>query len=165
VWFTSDFHLGHNNIRNLCSRPYQSVEEMDDNLIENVNEAAKENHELFFLGDFSLCRKDRLKRYMERIVCRKKTLIVGNHDTMRPQWYVENGWQLASPYPLVVLGSIILSHRMQPLPPESAFFNLFGHVHNHMPHRPDPRHMNVSCDVTDFRPVNLEYVLDQIKHH
>jgi hypothetical protein len=33
TFFTSDQHLGHRNIIRLCSRPFASIEEMDETLI------------------------------------------------------------------------------------------------------------------------------------
>lgn len=37
VYFTSDLHLGHKNILRLCDRPFASIEEMDDVLMDNWN--------------------------------------------------------------------------------------------------------------------------------
>lgn len=37
VYFTSDLHLGHRNILRLCDRPFASIEEMDEVLMDNWN--------------------------------------------------------------------------------------------------------------------------------
>ena len=37
IFFTSDLHLGHENCIRLCNRPFSSIEEMDEILIENWN--------------------------------------------------------------------------------------------------------------------------------
>jgi hypothetical protein len=37
TWFTSDFHLGHQNIIRYCSRPFHSTGEMDEAILGNLN--------------------------------------------------------------------------------------------------------------------------------
>lgn len=52
TWFTADFHLGHANIIRYCSRPFSTVEEMDQAIVERLNASVKPNDVLYFLGDF-----------------------------------------------------------------------------------------------------------------
>lgn len=53
IWFTSDTHFGHNNIMKFCQRPWKTVEEMDNALIQNWNSVVGENDIVFHLGDFA----------------------------------------------------------------------------------------------------------------
>ena len=53
-WFTSDWHFGHRNVIDYCNRPFSSVEEMNDKLVELWNNTIKPEDEVWFLGDFSM---------------------------------------------------------------------------------------------------------------
>lgn len=78
IYFTSDTHYYHNNVIKYCSRPYQSVEEMDEALIKNWNDVVRPEDTVYVLGDFSLSF-----RAVELISSRlmgNKILIPGNHD-------------------------------------------------------------------------------------
>ncbi len=37
IWFTADFHLGHKNIIRYCNRPFETVEEMNQAILERLN--------------------------------------------------------------------------------------------------------------------------------
>lgn len=88
IWISSDWHLGHNNIVRGCTRwenkeacrPFESLPEHDETLIENINKCAKKDDLIYMLGDFSLGGKDNVKLYRERIRCKNIHLILGNHD-------------------------------------------------------------------------------------
>ena len=55
-FFTSDLHLGHENI--LQSRPeFQNIDEMDECLIQNWNKKVNVQDEVYILGDFSFRAK------------------------------------------------------------------------------------------------------------
>jgi len=79
VYFTSDTHFGHENIIYFCKRPFSSVEEMDQTLINNWNSVVGPNDYIFHLGDF--CFKG--SQYWDKILNQlngHKFLIWGNHD-------------------------------------------------------------------------------------
>ena len=51
--FTSDTHFFHEGIIKFCNRPFATVEEMNETLIQNWNETVPENGTVFHLGDFA----------------------------------------------------------------------------------------------------------------
>lgn len=88
-FFTSDTHYGHVN---LCSgesvwvdklsqcRQFDSVKDMNDAIVNNINDVVGENDILWHLGDFSLGKKENVNIFRERINCKNINLILGNHD-------------------------------------------------------------------------------------
>lgn len=79
TFFTSDLHFGHANALRFDNRPWDTIEEMNEALIENWNQKVGKNDLVFIIGDF-LWKSDEaaldiLKRLNGRLV-----LICGNHD-------------------------------------------------------------------------------------
>lgn len=79
IFFTSDTHFWHKNIIKFCNRPFSSIEEMNDTIIENWNKVVGENDIVFHLGDFCFCGSDKFKDIIEKLNGRIY-LILGNHD-------------------------------------------------------------------------------------
>jgi calcineurin-like phosphoesterase family protein len=48
IWSTADFHFGHSNIIRYCNRPFRSVEEMDQTILDRLNASVKANDILYF---------------------------------------------------------------------------------------------------------------------
>jgi len=79
IWFTSDTHFGHDAIRRYCDRPFASVEEMDNQLIQSWNGVVSPRDEVWHLGDFGYGPDTRMRSVFRRLNG-KKRLIIGNHD-------------------------------------------------------------------------------------
>lgn len=79
TWFTADTHYGHRNIVALGpGRPFDTVEEHDEALIEAHNAVVRPRDRVIHLGDFSLS-----VTVMERVLARLNgaiELYAGNHD-------------------------------------------------------------------------------------
>ena len=80
VWFTSDLHFYHKNICKYCNRPYESVEEMNEGIIQNWNSVVKDDDIVFVLGDLGFCGSEKLMPLIERLKG-KKYVVQGNHDS------------------------------------------------------------------------------------
>lgn len=79
IFFTADTHFGHKNILKLCNRPFETIEEMNETLIENWNHRVCGMDTVYIVGDMFFRCSD-----AEPILRRlkgKKRLIVGNHDS------------------------------------------------------------------------------------
>ena len=78
TFFTSDQHFGHFNIIRLCSRPFGTVEEMDEALLSKWNAKVKVDDTVYILGDLFF-RAAKVEPILKALNGRKH-LIVGNHD-------------------------------------------------------------------------------------
>lgn len=84
TWFTSDTHYGHESVIKFCDRPFSSVEEMDNAMIDNWNKRVKPEDLCIFVGDvFMHCKADRMREILSRLNGDRKILVFGNHDRER----------------------------------------------------------------------------------
>jgi calcineurin-like phosphoesterase family protein len=90
VWFTSDTHYNHANIckgttvwdkaGNNHFRDFDTLDKMNDVLVNNINSVVGEDDILIHLGDWSFGGFDSIAHFRNRIVCKNIHLILGNHD-------------------------------------------------------------------------------------
>lgn len=78
-WFISDTHFSHTNIIRYTGRPFKSVEEMNQALINNWNTCIDNDDQVFFLGDFGLGSIEYLQRSYSQLKD-DKICMRGNHD-------------------------------------------------------------------------------------
>ena len=53
IFFTSDTHFWHVNIIKYCNRPFETIEEMNETIIEKWNSKISKDDIVFNLGDFA----------------------------------------------------------------------------------------------------------------
>ena len=84
VFFTSDTHFKHRNIITLGKgRPFKSIEEHDQTLIDNWNSVVKPNDLVFHLGDIAMCQDNTQMVDLFNKLNGAKHIIVGNHDRQK----------------------------------------------------------------------------------
>ena len=180
VFLTSDTHFGHVNICNFTNydgspvRPWDSVEEMDEEMVKRWNDTVGPKDKVYHLGDVVINRKalailDRLNG--------DKVLIKGNHDIFKMSDYTKYFRDVRAYH---VMNGCILSHI--PVHKDSiARFgaNIHGHTHGNRVRKLrgvnvktgellysdviDPDYFCVCVEQTDYRPISFEDVLKKIK--
>lgn len=136
----ADLHFGHKNIIAYENRPFATVEEMDEKLIENWNAVVSPQDIVYVLGDVGFAGKKRLYSLVSRLNGRK-VLVLGNHDRCHsPSWWEkEIGFNVAEAGPIVALYSgklIFMSHEPPEDMSDTGLFYMYGHVHGN-PDYPD----------------------------
>lgn len=80
-YYTSDWHLQHARIIELCDRPFKDVDHMDSTIIDNVNSILDPDiDELFILGDICMGNMEKSLRNLGRVRARRVVMFPGNHD-------------------------------------------------------------------------------------
>jgi calcineurin-like phosphoesterase family protein len=89
LYFTSDTHYMHKNIcRGTTSwsnaddftRDFDTLDQMNDRIVNGINAAVGQDDILFHLGDWSFGGFEMIEQFRNRINCRNIHLILGNHD-------------------------------------------------------------------------------------
>ena len=152
TFFTSDQHFFHYNIIKYCSRPFESVEEMNEVMIERWNAVVKPDDIVYHLGDFSLSTVSAA----HGICCRlngTKYLIRGNHDANAARMMAVGFKEV---YKKMIWNGWWLVHRPRSAPDEATNV-LHGHTHDKQ--RRIGAIINVSVEQHNYYPVTLDQLL------
>lgn len=82
TFFTSDLHIGHYNIIRHCDRPFSSVKEMDETIIQNWNNVVTEEDTVYLLGDIYMKNPQIVGKLLDELKG-KIVLVKGNHDKLK----------------------------------------------------------------------------------
>jgi calcineurin-like phosphoesterase family protein len=163
-YFTSDWHLNHSNIIKYCNRPFTSIEEkeliesaykgliplksikisqesldrMNNSIIEATNNVVCETDNLVILGDFcwTSTPKDQIRDLVSKLRCKNLYLIWGNHDNR--QTFLPFFKATYDQYVFHIEGQHIFAMHY---PCKSWYrssygsWMLYGHVHNQLCHQ------------------------------
>ena len=166
-YLISDLHLGHENIIEYCDRPFDSVEEMDNTLIENWNDVVDDEHDVvFFLGDLgAFAREEELRELLGRLNGRI-VFVEGNHD--HPSRYVDgiNTHQ----YYILERGDrqFCCTHRPENAPRFWEGWIVHGHHHDNDTDEypfldPERRRVNVSVELIGYEPLPEEELINYVE--
>lgn len=168
-YYISDLHLGHYNIIKLCNRPFSSVEEMDETIINNWNSVVKDTDTVYIGGDFCFKSAKDPVEYLKQLRGHK-VLCIGNHDTSllknpSARKYFDQIKDIIN----ITDGDnrIVLCH--YPMVEWDGFFrnsiHLYGHIHNNTSNdtydivKNIPNCYNIGADVLGFTPRTLDEII------
>jgi calcineurin-like phosphoesterase family protein len=164
TFFTSDSHFFHHNVIGYCNRPFLSVDEMDEYMIEKWNSVVGKGDVVYHLGDFAITgysKKHTPK--VEKLLGKlngNKILIRGNHDA--PAVLEATGWgSVKNLHHINIDGQrIIMCH----YPMRSWQFKahgswmLYGHCHHNLPPVQGELSLDVGVDGWDFTPLSFNRI-------
>lgn len=174
IYFTSDLHFDHANIIKLCTRPFNSVQEMNETIIYNWNNTVNFNDTVYVLGDITMNKDPEIARkYMERLNG-SKILIQGNHDYFAKRYLAGNYYFFESVKHYEEINynkqRFVLMH--YPLLDWNHMYRgsymLHGHMHNKEIYNYNNKisgvkRYDVGVDANNFTPVSIDKIIGYFK--
>lgn len=155
-FWTSDEHYGHFNMLRYSKRPFETIEEMNDTLIQNNNEIVSDDDIVVHVGDFTLKSKQEAEKYIKRLKG-KHTFLRGSHDYWLPKkaptmWEMEIEGQY-----------VVACHYCFRVWPKSHYgsYNVYGHSHGNL--APIGKQWDVGVDNNNFYPVSFDQLKEIMK--
>lgn len=170
TFLIADTHFGHANMNTFVRddgtplRPFQNVEEMNEEMVQRWNAVVSPRDKVYHLGDVAIPRSG--LQYLERLNGRK-VLIKGNHDIFKAQDYLRP-FRFDDIRGSHKLDAFILSH----IPIHPAHLDRYkGNIHGHTHYRRvqnedesnDERYQCVCVEHTNYAPVPLDVVLKKFR--
>jgi calcineurin-like phosphoesterase family protein len=185
VFFTTDFHLFHNNVLRFDNRPFKDVHEMHIAIEERWNEIVKPNDVVIYLGDLSFARRED-KQYVEDMLDRLNGtmhFVLGNHDKYEEikkmtrfksvQDYLEvriNHFDGDSDKRIETLFCCMHYPIYSWNKAHHGSYMIHGHCHGNLHHGEDAsfyhnrRVIDVGCMLHDYRPISYTEVMEKLRH-
>lgn len=195
TFFTSDWHLGHENSIQFDERPFRDLDHMHTVLVNNYNSTVGNNDICYFLGDIGLTKGEVIEEVFSRLNNSTKILIRGNHDKKGRQFYYKIGFDLVINMASMPVGKELVTMTHCPLRgvwredvkgmrgakegenwhgesrhkrfslPDFGQYHLSGHLHSKKGETIVDRQMDVGVPGNDYRPVSLSQIESWIALH
>ena len=163
IWFTADTHFGHSNIIKFCRRPFGSVAEMDETMIERWNARVKPYDVVWHLGDFAFHKsREKLYEIFNRLNG-DKCLITGNHDHTNTRMLPWSTVRALTSIHLDDKQPLIMCHYALRVWDRShhGSLHIFGHSHGTL--GGNNQSLDVGVDCWNFQPVNIDEIRERLK--
>lgn len=135
-FYIADWHYSHENCLHFDNRPFKTVEEMNDALVERWNNTVSPGDTVYVIGDMFWCKAHEALPVLQSLNG-QKFLIKGNHDRCNDCKFIKSFVKVAE-YLEVDDNDrkIVLCH--YPIPCFKnhfyGWYHLYGHVHKSFEH-------------------------------
>lgn len=176
VWISSDIHYNHKNIcRGVTNwrtedgkipfsrvRDFDTLEQMNDKIVNNINERVGQDDTFIILGDIAFGGHENIAIFLDRLICKDIHLVYGNHDQniKKNRENIQSKFSSVNhcleitieDYNFVMFHFPIMTwHGLQ-----KGVIHLYGHVHSPKHKRFSPgKSMDVGLDGNDLKPYDL----------
>lgn len=189
TYITSDWHINHFNLLSFeTGRKFKSIEDMNELIITNINKVVKADDVLYNLGDvFFNTSRDEARYWLNRINCKNKILIRGNH-CMEPNYMVSLGFNACMQEAKIMIAKEVVTLSHYPYayswykntwnwirgrykkdnahyrrPIDRGGYLVHGHTHSDQQF--NGRQINVCLEAWEYRAVPVHAIGDYITRH
>ena len=167
-YYIADTHFGHKNCIKFDNRPFETVEEMDEVIINNWNSVVRETDDVYIIGDFCYRSSRTPLWYLKRLNGRKH-LIIGNHDThLLDQEEVMKEFVSVDKMTYLKDGAYTITLCHFPMAEWNHYYrgawHIHGHIHGHTERcysflKNEGRALNAGCMINHYIPVTIEQLI------
>ena len=169
IFFTADTHFRHRNILKYqaSTRPFETIDEMNDKIVENWNSVVPKDGVVYHLGDFSTGNSHNWAGIRKRLNGRIG-LVLGNHDLLplseiQPLFMNINdtvALKIQDPDAHRGCQMIILNHYAMRVWNKSHYgsWSLYGHSHGSLPDDPNALSIDVGVDCFNLTPLSYHQI-------
>lgn len=145
VYLISDPHFGHKNILDFANRPFSSIEEMEEELVDRWNRRVSSKDTVICLGDWGFGVQN--YKVAERLNGIKR-IVLGNHDNGKMNHYYN---RFASVHGSLQKKGLLFTHIPILFDKYRNYeFVVHGHIHRAEDNVQDLRYINVNMDAWDY---------------
>lgn len=181
VFFTGDLHFGHENAIAFDNRPFQSVEEMDAELVRRWNAKVDKGDLVYVLGDMIWKPKNEEAEQLIKQLNGQIILIRGNHDHFVKNAKAKAALAGVKDYDNILVNlengttrRCVLSHYFMPFYDGHRYGSIHLHAHSHLSGEAalevefaerlkgigvKVEIYNVGCMYWNYEPVTLDEIL------
>ena len=183
IFFTSDLHFGHENVIRFDNRPFNTVEEMDEEMIKRWNAKVGKGDIVYVLGDFIWRAATNEAVSIIRRLNGQIILVKGNHDRFLHNAAAKKALAGIKDYDDICVTledgttrRCILSHYFIPFYNGHRYQAIHLHGHSHFTEESveevrittelnekgyDLKIYNVGCMYWNYTPVTLDEILER----
>jgi calcineurin-like phosphoesterase family protein len=148
------------------TRDFETIDQMNQRLVDGINNMVGQNDTLIMLGDVSFGGFENIGIFLDRLVCHNIHLILGNHDhhIQNNRDYIQSRFLSVQHYLEVRLNdrNFVLCH--YPLQSWNNMNKGVIHLHGHIHRLPDKKFgygkkMDVGVDGNGMNPYSIEEII------
>lgn len=169
IYYISDIHFSHKEIIDFCNRPYENIQDMNEDIIRRWNSVVTPNDVVRIVGDIAMPKTKEDIQNVIQLVKRlngNKTLIIGNHDykLIKNKDFVKLFSSVENYMVTKDNGrKVVLFH--YPTEEWEGFFKGYIHVHGHLHDKDESirvikNRYNASADILDLTPRTLDELIE-----